>query len=164
MRIETNKKWTVAALMAAIGETAPETVLVFGKTLKADVRGVCWCGCDGATGGRFVPGHDSKFHSLAKQVARGLVVMPEFVSDEAEADFMKWHDAEVPVHAARMAAKAVTDAAKTKAKADKVEKAGFAEMTATEIKPVAVVKSMEPVDKDSAKYKELLAMVTANDK
>ena len=154
MRIETNRAWTVAELLAAISETAPETVLVFGKTLKADVRGVCWCGCGGATGGRFVPGHDSKFHSLAKQVARGLVVMPEFVSDEAEADFMKWHDAEVPVHEARETAKAVTDAAKAKAKADK---------------PVAVVKSVEPLcqvkpivklDRDSVKYKEMIATVT----
>ena len=39
MRIETNRAWTVAELLAAISETAPETVLVFGKTLKADVRG-----------------------------------------------------------------------------------------------------------------------------
>ena len=154
MRIETNRAWTVAELLAAISETAPETVLVFGKTLKADVRGVCWCGCGGATGGRFVPGHDSKFHSLAKQVARGLVVMPEFVSDEAESDFMKWHDAEVPVHEARETAKAVTDAAKAKAKADK---------------PVAVVKSVEPLcqvkpivklDRDSAEYKAMIATVT----
>ena len=158
MRIETNRAWTVAELLAAIGETAPETVLVFGKTLKSSVKGVCWCGCGGATGGRFVPGHDSKFHSLAKQVARGLVVMPEFVSDEAESDFMKWHDAEVPVHEARETAKAVTDAAKAKAKADK---------------PVAVVKSVEPLcqvkpivklDKDSVKYKEMVARVAANSK
>ena len=158
MRIETNRAWTVAELLAVVGGADPETVLVFGKTLKSSVKGVCWCGCGGATGGRFVPGHDSKFHSLAKQVARGLVVMPEFVSDEAEADFMKWHDAEVPVHEARVAAKVVTDAAKTKAKA---------------IKPVAVVKSVEPlcqvkpivtIDRDSVKYKELVAMVAANSK
>ena len=153
MRIETNRAWTVAELLAVVGGADPETVLVFGKTLKSSVKGVCWCGCGGATGGRFVPGHDSKFHSLAKQVARGLVVMPEFVSDEAEADFMKWHDAEVPVFEAREAAKVVTDAAKAKAKAEK----------ATEIKPVAVVKSIAVV-KDSVEYKELLAMVTGNSK
>ena len=153
MRIETNRAWTVGELLAVVGGADPETVLVFGKTLKSSVKGVCWCGCGGATGGRFVPGHDSKFHSLAKQVARGLVVMPEFVSDEAESDFMKWHDAEVPVFEAREAAKVVTDAAKAKAKAEK----------ATEIKPVAVVKSIAVV-KDSVKYKELLAMVTGNSK
>ena len=153
MRIETNRAWTVGELLAVVGGADPETVLVFGKTLKSSVKGVCWCGCGGSTGGRFVPGHDSKFHSLAKQVARGLVVMPEFVSDEAESDFMKWHDAEVPVFEAREAAKVVTDAAKAKAKAEK----------ATEIKPVAVVKSIAVV-KDSVKYKELLAMVTGNSK
>ena len=160
MRIETNRAWTVAELLAAISETAPETVLVFGKTLKADVRGVCWCGCGGATGGRFVPGHDSKFHSLAKQVARGLAEMPEFVSDEAEADFMKWHDAEVPVHKAREAANQISRdlLRQAKTKADK---------------PVAVVKSVEPLcqvkpsvklDKDSVKYKEMVARVAANSK
>ena len=159
MRIETNRAWTVAELLAAISETAPETVLVFGKTLKADVRGVCWCGCGGSTGGRFVPGHDSKFHSLAKQVARGLAVMPEFVSDEAEADFMKWHDAEVPVHEAREAAKAVTDAAKAKAKADKPV---AVRAVVKSVEPLCQVKPIVKLDRDSAEYKEMVARVAAN--
>lgn len=56
---------------------------------------VCWCGCGGATKSRFVPGHDARFHSLAKRVARGLAAMPEsFVSEDARADFLKHHDAE----------------------------------------------------------------------
>ena len=152
MRIETNRAWTVAELLATISETAPETVLVFGKTLKADVRGVCWCGCGGATGGRFVPGHDSKFHSLAKQVARGLAEMPEFVSDEAESDFMKWHDAEVPVFEAKEAAKAVTDAAKAKAKADK---------PVVTVGPLVMVKPIVKLDKDSAEYKGIVARLAA---
>ena len=161
MRIETNRAWTVAELLAAISETAPETVLVFGKTLKADVRGVCWCGCGGATGGRFVPGHDSKFHSLAKQVARGLAEMPEFVSDEAESDFMKWHDAEVPVFEAKEAAKVVLDAAKAKVKADKPV---VTRAVVKSVEPLCQVKPIVKLDKDSVKYKEMVARVAANSK
>jgi hypothetical protein len=68
---------------------------------------VCWCGCGGATQSRFVPGHDAKFHSRAKKVARGLATMPEsFVNDEAKADFLKHHDAEK----AKVEAKASTKA------------------------------------------------------
>ena len=155
MRIETNRAWTVAELLVAVHGADPATVLVFGKTLKADVRGVCWCGCGGATGGRFVPGHDSKFHSLAKQVARGLAVMPEFVSDEAESDFMKWHDAEVPVFEAKEAAKAVLDAAKAKVKADK---------PVVTVGPLVMVKPIVKLDRDSVEYKEMVARVAANSK
>ena len=83
--------------------------------------------------------------------------MPEFVSDEAEADFMKWHDAEVPVFEAREAAKAVTDAAKAKAKAK-------ADKPVVTVGPLVMVKPIVKLDKDSAKYKELVAMVAANSK
>ena len=160
MRIETNRAWTVAELLAFVGGADPSVVVVFGKTLKSSIKGVCWCGCGGATGGKFVPGHDSKFHSLAKQVARNLAEMPEFVSDEAEADFLKWHDAEVPVFEAKEAAKAITSAAKAKVKADKAIPA---------IPAIAVIKSMEPLcqvkpivklDKDSAEYKAMINTVT----
>ena len=161
MRIETNRAWTVAELLAVVGGADPATVLVFGKTLKADVRGVCWCGCGGSTGGRFVPGHDSKFHSLAKQVARGLAEMPEFVSDEAEADFMKWHDAEVPVFEAKEAAKAVLDAAKAKVKADKPV---VTRAVVKSVEPLCQVKPIVKLDKDSVKYKEMVARVAANSK
>ena len=163
MRIETNRAWTVAELLAVVGGADPATVLVFGKTLKADVRGVCWCGCGGSTGGKFVPGHDSKFHSLAKQVARGLAEMPEFVSDEAEEDFLKWHDAEVPVHEAREAAKAVTSAAKAKAKA-KANKAVAVRAVVKSMEPLCQVKPIAKLDKDSAEYKAMIAKVTANSK
>ena len=159
MRIETNREWTVGELLAVIGGADAGVKLVFGKTLKADVRGVCWCGCGGSTGGRFVPGHDSKFHSLAKQVARGLAVMPEeFVSDEAEADFLKWHDAEVPVHEAREAANAVVRSAlQAKVKADKPVK--------PVVGPLVMVKPIVKVDRDSAEYKAMVARVAAsNDK
>lgn len=121
MNIELNRDWTVSELQAALQDGDPNAMVVFSKARKADRKGECWCGCGGETGGRFVPGHDSRFHSLAKQVARGQTEMPEeFVCDEAEADFLKWHDREVPVWEAKQAAKAAAVAAKAKAKAAKV--------------------------------------------
>jgi len=120
MRIETNRKWTVAELLVALNGADEATVLDFGKTPKSKQKGECWCGCGGETGGRFVPGHDSKFHSLAKQVARGQEERPEsFVSAEAEADFDKWHDKEVPVWEKKEAEKA---AKKQKKEAEKAAK------------------------------------------
>ena len=85
--------------------------------------------------------------------------MPEFVSDEAEADFMKWHDAEVPVHEAREAAKAVTDAAKAKAKADKPV---AVRAVVKSVEPLCQVKPIVKLDRDSAEYKEMVARVAAN--
>ena len=146
MRIETNKTWTAADLRAALVGVDPGVVLIFGKTLKSEAKGECWCGCGGSTGGKFVPGHDSKFHSLAKQVARGQEDRPtDFVCDDAEVDFDKWHDAEVPVWEAKEALQKVTKAAKV-AKVTKTAKA---------TKPV-VTKSVK-VTEDWA---ELLAQVT----
>ena len=156
MRIETNRAWTVAELLVAVDGADPATVLVFGKTLKADVKGECWCGCGGSTRKKFVPGHDSRFHSLAKQVARGQASRPaSFVCDAAEADFDKWHDAEVPVHAARVTAKAVTDAAKAKIKADK---------PVVTVGPLVMVKSIVKIDRDSAEHKAPVARVAASSK
>jgi len=98
MRIETNRELTVADLLAQLKDADPATVLVFGKTLKSDQINECWCGCGGATKSKFVPGHDSKFHSLAKRAARGQAEIPEsFVNDEAEADFAMWFERELPI-------------------------------------------------------------------
>jgi hypothetical protein len=73
-----------------------------------------WCGCGGATRSRFVPGHDARFHSLAKKVARGLVTMPEnFVNADAKADFLKHHDAERARVAAKATAKVESSSAKS---------------------------------------------------
>ena len=56
----------------------------------------CWCGCGGLTRRRFCPGHDARFHGLAKRVARGEAEMPSsFVNEEAEAYFMNWYDREL---------------------------------------------------------------------
>ena len=128
MRIDTAKVTTIAALRALIAEQDDATTIDWVKTPKKNLTGECWCGCGGTTKGRFVPGHDSKFHSLAKRVARGDEPMPEsFVNDDAKADFLKWHDAEVPKHAERQAAKAARVAEREAAKAAK--EAAKAEVT-----------------------------------
>ena len=149
MRIETNKTWTAADLRAALVGVDPGVVLIFGKTLKSEAKGECWCGCGGSTGGKFVPGHDSKFHSLAKQVARGQEDRPtDFVCDDAEVDFDKWHDAEVPVWEAKEALRVAKEATKPlKAKVTKTTK-------------VATTTKVAKVAKVTEDWAELLAQVT----
>jgi hypothetical protein len=128
MRIETNRETTVADLRELLKDADPSTVIVFGKTLKSKQKNECWCGCGGETGGKFVPGHDSRFHSLAKKVARGQETMPtSFVCDEAEADFMMWHDREVPIWEAKqklVAAVAAAKPTKVKPVVESVEEVG----------------------------------------
>ena len=94
----------------------------------------CWCGCGGLTKGKFVPGHDSKFHGLAKKVARGEAEMPEdFIHEEAEADFMRVHDAALKVHIAKLAEDERNKAEKARLKAEKdAEKAAEQEEEADE--------------------------------
>lgn len=82
--------------------------------------GVCWCGCGGATKGRFVPGHDARFHALAKKVAAGEAEMPEdFVCEEAKADFLKVMAAHEQVVARKREEKAEKDAEKAARKAER---------------------------------------------
>lgn len=128
MKIDISRSFSVAELSALLAGAEPGAKVEFTKTLKKDQTGVCWCGCGAVTKSKFAPGHDSKFHSLAKQVARGQAEMPtEFVHDEAKADFMKHYEAEVPVWAAKQAAMALVKAAKpakaTKAPKETVEEA-----------------------------------------
>ena len=78
--------------------------------MKSDKTNVCWCGCGGATKSKFVPGHDARFHGEAKRYARAIAAgelpeTPDFVHAEAEADFMKWADRELPLAEAKEAAK-----------------------------------------------------------
>jgi hypothetical protein len=120
MKIDTAKVLTIAALRALIADADDATSIEWTKTPKKQLTGTCWCGCGATTKGRFAPGHDSRFHSLAKRVARGEETMPEsFVNEDAKADFLKWHDAEVPKHAERQAAKAARVAEREAAKAAK---------------------------------------------
>lgn len=86
---------------------------------KGKTKNFCWCGCGGLTNGKFVPGHDARFHSLAKQVARGLVDendLPPVPCQEAADDFQMWVDRERPIWAAKQAALAKEKAAKAAAK------------------------------------------------
>ncbi len=59
------------------------------KTVKAPVA--CWCGCGGQTRGKFVPGHDARFHGNAKKVDRGLLdaetTLAGLAHDEARTEF-----------------------------------------------------------------------------
>lgn len=173
MRIDTATVLTVSALRALIADAPDNASIEWAKTPKKLLTGECWCGCGATTKSRFAPGHDSKFHSLAKQVARGIEDMPEsFVNEDAEADFMKWHDAEVPKHEARVmeklakaATKAVAKAAKETAKTPKVKKVAKEAVARKVEKPVPVVvgerfAKTEALDKDSQEYKDLVAMVT----
>ena len=40
---------------------------------KLEPMGECWCGCGGETKRMFVPGHDSKFHSLMRKYEKGEI-------------------------------------------------------------------------------------------
>lgn len=92
---------------------------------------VCWCGCGGLTKSKFVQGHDSKFHSRAKQVLRGTLNLDEELAKlphaEARAEFVSYmesqRDNEVARNqklAAKAAASAKKAAEKAKAKADEL--------------------------------------------
>lgn len=105
-----------AARAVAEGHT-PETPLKLSRASEKPLRD-CWCGCGGKTKSSFVPGHDSKLHSLAKKVARGqtdttleeaLAALPH---DDAREDFQTHHDSEKPLHEAREAEKARKEAEK----------------------------------------------------
>ncbi len=85
----------------------------------------CWCGCCGKTANRFVPGHDSKFHSQAKQVARGTLdeeTLPALPCDEAAAEFARHVALEAPKHAARLLEAQAKADRQAQAKADREQR------------------------------------------
>jgi hypothetical protein len=133
------------------------------KVTKPKGEGLCWCGCGGMTKGRFVPGHDSRFHALAKSVARGEAEMPaSFIHEDAKNDFMKWHDKEVE--------KLANEPKKDKKKAKK-DVSGVAVDSATQTEVTDFVKTdIEPhddlrdfeLDPESDEYKELMKSVSMN--
>jgi hypothetical protein len=165
MKIEINAQMTAAELRALILGTSDDTVIEFVKTVaaKPTQTGFCWCGCGGATKSRFVPGHDSKFHGLAKKVARGQAEMPDsFEHDDAEADFMKWHDAEVAkIEATPVKAKVIKIAA-VKPTPPPVRQAKVVSETIAEAMAKAGVAEIEEgmLDPNSDEYKALMAEVT----
>lgn len=123
MTTELTQTEQIEALKARIAELEAAA-----KPKKKKEAGPCWCGCGGTTKSRFVPGHDAKFHSDAKNVARGLLSEDDLAPlphEEAAAEFERCVAAERPKWAAKeaekAAAKAAKEAAKAKAKAEKEE-------------------------------------------
>ena len=136
MRIDTTKT-TVRDLLTLLADADPSEEVSFARaTKKATVP--CWCGCGGTTQSRFVPGHDSRYHSSAKQVARGQADHEEELArlphDEARAEFDRHVAAEKPRHAAKEVEKA---AERERRESDKVAKTAQKEAAkATEEFPV----------------------------
>ena len=127
MKIDITRTWTKAALLDHLGSLDSGAALEFVRPPKAKTR-ECWCGCGGETkGGKFIPGHDSKFHSLAKQITRGLSTVTQDDIEETlpcqEAiDDLRHHIAlELPLHQAREKAKAAIKATKAATKLAKAE-------------------------------------------
>lgn len=92
----------------------------------------CWCGCGGTTKSRFVPGHDSRFHGLAKRVARGQANHDEAIAslphDKAVTEFERHVADEQPVWALKQQEKAEKKTAREAEKAArKAEKAASVE-------------------------------------
>lgn len=125
------------------------------KAKKTVEKNPCWCGCNGLTANRFVPGHDSKFHSQAKQVARGQLdedTLPALPCDEAAADFEAHVAAERPKWAAKQAQEAARKAAKEAQTAAKLEAAkALADAKETAKKAVADAKAALNAAKAAAK-------------
>jgi len=122
MKIDITRPLTVGCLRALLSEHDDAAQIEFTRTLKKDQVGICWCGCGAVTKSKFAPGHDSKFHSLAKQVARGQAEMPEsFVNADAQLDFLAHVNAERPLWAAKQEALALIKASKPVKAVTKVE-------------------------------------------
>jgi hypothetical protein len=157
MKIDISRSFSVADLRALLVDADGATQVEFTKTLKKDQTGVCWCGCGATTKSRFAPGHDSKFHSLAKQVARGQAEMPtEFVHDDAKADFVGHVERERPLWAAKQAAaKLVADA--TPPKEPKEPKPKKAKPVPAHEAPLGDFD--KPVGADEVTMADLLALV-----
>ena len=105
----------IAALAALKGEA---------KAAKTGTN-PCFCGCGGLTKSRFVPGHDARFHSWAKAVARGERDLSELLAalphDLAREEMQRCVAHEIPLQAARAALaqrKASEKAAERLAKAE----------------------------------------------
>jgi hypothetical protein len=128
MKLEA-KKWTVGELLEALeGKERSEEVTFSRPNSKPQVE--CWCGCGGMTRSRFCPGHDARFHGLAKKVARGQEDYDEQVQalphEDAVAEFERHVNRERPIHEAkeegkRLEAEAKQKLAEAEAEAEKAE-------------------------------------------
>lgn len=116
--IDTASIRNVRDLLDIIGDMDHNTTIEFVRTPKSKQQNLCWCGCGQTTKSRFVPGHDARFHGLAKRVARGEEAMPEtWACDEAKADFLAHVEQERPLHEAREKAREAARAAREEARA-----------------------------------------------
>ena len=108
MKIATTKT-TVRALQALLANVDLDEEVGFTRATKKEPV-PCWCGCGGTTKSRFCPGHDSKFHGLAKLVARGEANLEKALDrlphEEARIEFQRHVDLEIPRHETRVADKA----------------------------------------------------------
>jgi len=159
MKINTSSKMTVADLRALLLGADDAATVEFTKTLKKDQTGTCWCGCGSSTKSKFAPGHDSRFHSLAKKVARGQEDSQEALDglahDDARAEFQGCVDHETPLHEARVAAAELIKASKpVKVPATKEPKVEVRSAAKNPAKPVT---ASGMSDEDKA---ELLRKVT----
>lgn len=109
----------------------------------------CWCGCGGQTKSRFVPGHDARFHSRAKQVARGTLDLNEQVAllphDDARIEFAHHVSVERPKHAERVRLAEEAKAAQEAAKAAFAALAVVSENTEPQPPSVAAEETIEGV-------------------
>lgn len=144
--------FTEAAPLATVGcsETPKETTVndkatKTEKTPKAKVA--CWCGCGGQTGGRFVPGHDARFHGLAKKVARGQTeagpILSALPHEDAREHFLHHADEAAKTADAWLANEAEKARKRAEKAAEKAQKA--AEKTAEPIED-AVDRLLATVD------------------
>jgi hypothetical protein len=133
VRVPTDREWTADALIKALQGVSGDTKLIFGTSTKtAAATGTCWCGCGAPTAKKFAPGHDARFHGLAKKVARGQAHRPaSFVSPEAEADFEVWVERTRREDATKVIASPIATIAPV-------------------LRPAAVIKSIEPTVEEPA--------------
>ncbi len=54
-----------------------ETAEKPARTKKVKEKKQCACGCEGLTGGTWVPGHDARFYSAAGKVKNGKMTAKE---------------------------------------------------------------------------------------
>ena len=144
VRVPTDREWTAETLIKALQGVSGDTKLIFGASTKATATatGTCWCGCGTPTTKKFAPGHDAKFHGLAKKVARGQAHRPaSFVSPEAEADFEVWVERTRREDATKQV---LTPAIQV-------------------LRPAAVIKSVEPIEEpaEGAEVEAVIATMEA---
>ena len=125
-----SRKMTVRDLLAQLDGADLDQEVTFSRPSKK-VLVACWCGCGGMTKGKFVPGHDSKFHGSAKRVARGQEEHAEATANlphaEALAEFDRWVADEQPVWRLKEQQKAEAKAERERVKEEaEAEKAEFA--------------------------------------